>query len=192
MKRSVLSALALCLLFAASACARRDDSQPHLRRLRDAGRRLTASATSISSGGKSASASATATPTSASTQQSATGPGSTVLGVTQVGEKIDACQRGPANSAECSTLTTAGKATLCSDIAPDTQYTCQQQAGFGKCDQSFIFRDAFCLRACSRCGDGCVDVLPPGYACDAASCDEDYVTAGPFCLKTCKRCSAAP
>ncbi|KAL4857990.1 Plant intracellular Ras-group-related LRR protein 5 [Chlorella vulgaris] len=178
MKRSVLSALALCLLFATSACARRDDSQPHLRRLRDAGRRLTASATSISSGGKSASASATSTPTSASTQQSATGPGSTVLGVTQVGQKIDACQRGPANSAE---------ATLCSDIAPDTQYTCQQQAGFGKCDQSFIFRDAFCLRSCNRCGDGCVDVLPPGYTCDAASCDKDYVTAGPFCLKTCKR-----
>lgn len=42
----------------------------------------------------------------ASTQQSATGPGAQVAGVSQVGQKVDACVRGPADSAACQTLTT--------------------------------------------------------------------------------------
>lgn len=66
------------------------------------------SAYSSASGGQSASASAVAGPGGASTSQQATGAGSQVQGITQVGQKVDTCQRGPANSAACQTLTLAG------------------------------------------------------------------------------------
>lgn len=57
-------------------------------------------------GGRSAQASAVAGPGVASTQQAASGPGAQVAGVSQVGQKVDACVRGPADSAACQTLTT--------------------------------------------------------------------------------------
>ena len=93
---------------------------PHLRPLRlinclnppppHAGRTLTQNtAMSQAYGGQTASANAVAGPGGAFTQQSATGAGSQVAGVSQTGAKVDACQRGPADSAACQTLTTAGK-----------------------------------------------------------------------------------
>lgn len=132
-----------------------------------AGRGLRAngnSAFSSASGAQSATARASATPTSASTQQSATGGGSQVLGVSQVNGEVDICQRGPANSAACQTLTTAGgkgwgepsaraqrqplhsqallcfspaadRSSGCTDIAPSAEFTCQEQARFGKCGE---------------------------------------------------------
>lgn len=67
------------------------------------------SANSFASGGQTANAVAVAGPGGSFTQQSATGAGSQVAGVSQTGKKVDACQRGPADSAACQTLTTTGK-----------------------------------------------------------------------------------
>jgi mannan endo-1,4-beta-mannosidase len=40
----------------------------------------------------------------------------------------------------------------CSDTPPDSQYTCEQQASWGKCDQAFM--KGFCCRSCHAC-QGC-------------------------------------
>lgn len=37
----------------------------------------------------------------------------------------------------------------CTDIAPDTRYTCEQQAEWGKCTQSFMAN--YCDKSCGRC-----------------------------------------
>ncbi len=37
----------------------------------------------------------------------------------------------------------------CTDIPPDKQFTCQQQAGWKKCNESFM--KGFCDRSCGRC-----------------------------------------
>ncbi|EFN58827.1 hypothetical protein CHLNCDRAFT_140661 [Chlorella variabilis] len=208
MKAFTLPLLVVCALFVASSCARQDGEaqqllRESLRHLRPAGRALQQRAYSSASGEQTATAVAKATPTTASTQQSATGGAAQVLGISQVGDKVDVCQRGPANSAACKTLTTAGKragavgtpqqhrSTGCTDIAPDTEFTCAEQAGFGKCDADFIFLGAYCLKSCNRCGDGCFDTAPSGASCVASQCNSTEVTASPYCLKTCGRCYAA-
>jgi len=37
----------------------------------------------------------------------------------------------------------------CSDTPPDNQYTCEQQAGWGKCNEAFM--KGFCCRSCLAC-----------------------------------------
>ncbi|PSC71589.1 glycoside hydrolase [Micractinium conductrix] len=163
------------------------------------GRRLMqgSSAVSRAVGGQTASARAVAGPGVAATEQSATGPGSQVAGVSQVGQRVDACVRGPSTSAACQTLTTEDRSITCTDIAPvpvpgAEQFTCAEQAQFGKCDSAFIYLGAFCLQSCGRCGDQCVDTAPtPDFGCALALCNTTEVAAGPYCLKTCGRCSQA-
>lgn len=37
----------------------------------------------------------------------------------------------------------------CVDVAPDNTYTCEQQAGWGKCNEPWL--QGFCLKTCGRC-----------------------------------------
>jgi hypothetical protein len=181
--------LALAAACAVSALPRNDAEQLHQRQH---GRLLKETAISTASGGQSASASAAAGPGFAQTAQSATGGNAQVQGISQVGQKVDVCQRGPADSAECKTLTTADRTSNCTDIAPDVNFTCAEQAKFGKCDADFIFLNGYCLSTCNRCGSNCLDVAPSGRgtaACSQSDCDTEAVKAGPYCLKTCGRCS---
>eukprot|EP01025_Chloroclados_australasicus_P046384 TRINITY_DN5117_c0_g3_i1.p1 TRINITY_DN5117_c0_g3~~TRINITY_DN5117_c0_g3_i1.p1 ORF type:complete len:1025 (-),score=120.72 TRINITY_DN5117_c0_g3_i1:2564-5407(-) len=39
----------------------------------------------------------------------------------------------------------------CVDVAPDDQYTCGEQASFGKCEQDWMIEGNFCAAACGRC-----------------------------------------
>jgi hypothetical protein len=41
----------------------------------------------------------------------------------------------------------------CSDTPPDTQYTCQQQASWGKCTESWMAN--YCCRSCHSCSSTC-------------------------------------
>ena len=45
-----------------------------------------------------------------------------------------------------------GSPAACSDEAPDASYTCAQQAGWGKCGESWM--SGFCDASCGRCGSG--------------------------------------
>src|SRR5262249_38205619 len=38
---------------------------------------------------------------------------------------------------------------VCTDVAPDQNSTCAQQAAWGKCDEPWM--DGYCARTCSRC-----------------------------------------
>ena len=40
----------------------------------------------------------------------------------------------------------------CSDVPPDDQYTCAEQAGWGKCDEDFMV--GYCCLSCHGC-EGC-------------------------------------
>lgn len=130
---------------------------------------------------------------SASTAGAATGAGSSVVGISQVGGELQACLDGPSNtSAFCVTLLPQQRAEACTDLPPDDKYTCPQQAAFDKCSDAFIYRDAYCLRSCDRCGESCYDSLPwNGFECTWNACNSTDVLKGPFCLKTCKRCTVA-
>jgi aryl-phospho-beta-D-glucosidase BglC (GH1 family) len=39
----------------------------------------------------------------------------------------------------------------CPDTAPDSQYTCAQQASWGKCGEDWLVRGGYCQKACGRC-----------------------------------------
>ena len=96
----------------------------------------------------------------------------------------------------------------CSDVAPDSQYSCAQQASWGKCSAPFM--KGFCCRSCHGCKGcspapppapptppGCTDDPPaPGtYTCEQqkewGKCD---VKTNPwmagYCCKSCFNCEA--
>lgn len=92
----------------------------------------------------------------------------------------------------------------CSNVPPGPIFSCEEQVDLEKCFRSWMYTEAFCLRSCGRCGDGCIDIPPPGSSCDASRCEsEEYIGTGlqdnytdptsqptmPYCLKTCRRCS---
>jgi hypothetical protein len=41
----------------------------------------------------------------------------------------------------------------CTDVAPDTNYTCAEQKNFGKCDKPWM--EGFCCKTCFDCKSGC-------------------------------------
>ncbi len=47
--------------------------------------------------------------------------------------------------------TTAGAPSACTDIPPSSAYTCQDQARFGKCNESFVVQGGYCQKTCNRC-----------------------------------------
>eukprot|EP00955_Chlamydomonas_euryale_P030448 320552-Chlamydomonas_euryale.AAC.29 len=72
----------------------------------------------------------------------------------------------------------------CYDVAPDTQYTCGQQAVWGKCDEKLMFENltpyvalvgSYCAATCGRCTAGepiCADMLPPASGGHAHICSK--------------------
>ncbi|DBB06710.1 TPA: hypothetical protein ACH3X1_012211 [Trebouxia sp. C0004] len=89
--------------------------------------------------------------------------------------------------------TPAVAAASCTDIPPNNQYTCTQQAGWGKCNEAFM--SGFCAQSCNRCSSACTDTPPTSqYTCQQQAgwgkCNEAFMTSGDFCQITCGRCSA--
>jgi hypothetical protein len=125
----------------------------------------------------------------AATRGAATGPGAITAGISEAEGQIVRCVAGPADSAVCITLAPRDRASFCSNVPPSAQYNCQEQANFGKCDEPWIFVGAYCLDACNRCGEECVDVPPEDGSCDPAKCDSEAYTTEPVCLRSCGRCS---
>eukprot|EP00887_Chlorella_sp_A99_P002661 scaffold6.g2661.t1 len=198
----LLALAAACALLDAPALAARSGADAH-RKLAEGmwraqpGRALLqpCGAQSQSQGANYASSSATATSAGgqcvSGTQGAAVGGPATTSQVSVAGQDVQACFKGPSQAVECSTLASSVKSSSCSDIAPDTKFTCAEQAKFGKCDTDFIFLGAFCLSSCGRCGGGCTDVVPSGGSCVFEQCNSTTITSGPFCLKTCQRCFVA-
>jgi len=115
-------------------------------------------ATAGASGSRSARASATATNIAgqgqASTAAEATGPGATTFGASQAEGEVDTCFSGPdQNLSVCRTLAPQVRASECTDVPPDDEFTCNQQAEeFEKCDFDWMFVGSYCLSSCGRCG----------------------------------------
>ncbi|KAL0031693.1 hypothetical protein WJX79_001570 [Trebouxia sp. C0005] len=108
-----------------------------------------------------------------------------------------ACSDTPPNSQyTCAQQAGWGKCTTaasCADIPPNNQYTCAQQAGWGKCNEAFM--SGFCAQSCNRCSSACTDTPPNSqYSCQQQAgwgkCNEAFITSGNFCQITCGRCSA--
>jgi hypothetical protein len=115
-------------------------------------------ATAGASGSQSSSASAMAQNIGgqgqAATSSQATGAGATTFGVSQAQGQIDTCFSGPnQNLSTCRTLAPKVRASRCSNVAPDDNFTCTQQAKeYGKCNIDFMFVGSYCLADCGRCG----------------------------------------
>jgi len=83
----------------------------------------------------------------------------------------------------------------CTDYYPYTDgYTCAQQAGWGKCGQSFM-ASPVCDSSCGRCTTTCVDYYPytDGYTCAQQAgwgkCGQAFM-ASPVCDSSCGRCGS--
>jgi predicted dienelactone hydrolase len=61
------------------------------------------------------------------------------------------CHGGDGEMEHCSTHD--GTPPSCDDIAPDDQYTCEEQAGFGKCDRDWMA--GYCCKTCFYCDSSC-------------------------------------
>ncbi len=66
-----------------------------------------------------------------------------------VGEMDQMSSFAKAHSCETSFAGTSGGGDACTDVAPDGQYTCAQQAGWGKCDEAWMAGK--CDQSCGRC-----------------------------------------
>lgn len=80
---------------------------------------------------------------------------------------------------------------MCTDEPPPPgQYTCEQQAGWGKCNEPWM--QGYCLASCGDCPGACVDVPPPpgDYTCAQQAgwgkCNEPWMQG--YCLKACGKC----
>lgn len=79
----------------------------------------------------------------------------------------------------------------CVDIPPPPgQYTCEQQAGWGKCNEPWM--QGYCLLTCGVCPGACVDIPPPPgeFTCAQqvgwGKCNEPWMQG--YCLKACGDC----
>jgi hypothetical protein len=78
----------------------------------------------------------------------------------------------------------------CTDIPPDNSYTCSQQAGWGKCSESWMV--GFCCKTCFQCNcPKCSDVPPDSsYTCLQQQgwnkCGESWMVG--HCCSTCFNC----
>eukprot|EP01025_Chloroclados_australasicus_P033173 TRINITY_DN3376_c0_g2_i1.p1 TRINITY_DN3376_c0_g2~~TRINITY_DN3376_c0_g2_i1.p1 ORF type:complete len:925 (+),score=103.84 TRINITY_DN3376_c0_g2_i1:210-2777(+) len=97
----------------------------------------------------------------------------------------------------------------CTDVAPDSWYTCEQQKDFGKCEDWYFKQEGFCDRTCGRCQDkrqeqddstqgdlteDCTDIPPDSYyTCDQQKefwqCEQNFMKQGNYCARTCGRCT---
>lgn len=78
----------------------------------------------------------------------------------------------------------------CSDTAPDSSYTCAQQAGWGKCSERWM--QGFCCKTCFNCNcPKCSDNAPDNsYSCQQQSgwnkCGESWMKG--YCCSSCFNC----
>ena len=49
---------------------------------------------------------------------------------------------------------------VCNDIPPPGEYTCEQQKGYGKCDEHYIRDWGYCAATCGRCDGALPAALP--------------------------------
>lgn len=54
-----------------------------------------------------------------------------------------------ATSHQCGEVTMMDPPADCADVPPDNMYTCEQQAGWGKCSEPWM--QGFCLKSCGKC-----------------------------------------
>eukprot|EP01025_Chloroclados_australasicus_P043174 TRINITY_DN45_c4_g1_i2.p1 TRINITY_DN45_c4_g1~~TRINITY_DN45_c4_g1_i2.p1 ORF type:complete len:1543 (-),score=216.85 TRINITY_DN45_c4_g1_i2:1008-5513(-) len=47
--------------------------------------------------------------------------------------------------------TTTSEATICEDVTPPGEYTCEDQVRFGKCNEPWMIDGDFCQKSCNRC-----------------------------------------
>lgn len=97
------------------------------------------------------------------------------------------------NETLCRQLDRRVRTFTCTDISPIDAIECSLPYIIDRCDSIWMWKEAFCLKSCDRCGDeGCIDIPPPGVSsCDSSHCDSpEYLKDGsPYCLATCRRCS---
>eukprot|EP01023_Acetabularia_acetabulum_P046458 TRINITY_DN4790_c0_g2_i1.p1 TRINITY_DN4790_c0_g2~~TRINITY_DN4790_c0_g2_i1.p1 ORF type:complete len:281 (+),score=72.16 TRINITY_DN4790_c0_g2_i1:233-1075(+) len=99
----------------------------------------------------------------------------------------------------------------CSDVAPNQDYTCQEQASFGKCNALWMVNGGFCDAACGRCkmcdeqeaespsfpvpsSEDCDDISPSEQlSCEEQKefdkCGRSWMLEGGYCKKTCGLCN---
>ena len=107
----------------------------------------------------------------------------------------------------CQTIYDDPNDKLCRDeIWENTQYTCEDHAGWGQCDEDFM--EGWCLRTCNKCPQAasakgkqakdsgvCEDAFwdDTPYTCEDhkqwGQCDDDFMEG--FCRKTCGKCSSS-
>ena len=89
-------------------------------------------------------------------------------------------------------LAQGGGGDTCTNVAPSGDYTCSQQAAWGKCGEPWMAD--YCDLACGRCdAPVCQDTPAPGrYTCAQQAawgkCDEPWMAG--YCDVTCGRCEA--
>ncbi len=81
----------------------------------------------------------------------------------------------------------------CTDDPPDNQYTCAQQVGWGKCNETWM--KGKCNKSCKRCGGLSCDDSPPDETFTCAQqvqwnkCAENWMTNR--CNRSCGRCGGS-
>ena len=43
---------------------------------------------------------------------------------------------------------------VCTEVQPSPEYSCEEQAGFQKCQEAWMVAGDYCAATCGRCGDG--------------------------------------
>ncbi|KAK2078299.1 hypothetical protein QBZ16_004168 [Prototheca wickerhamii] len=86
----------------------------------------------------------------------------------------------------------------CSDVPPSPDYTCAQQAAFGKCSAVWMVEGDYCAQTCGRCliptpSTDCGDVSPvPDVACEAyvaiGACELAWMRQNRYCSESCGFC----
>lgn len=110
--------------------------------------------------------------------------------------------QGVVTSVHHSAAVVAAPSDDCADTPPPgTTNTCAEQAGWGKCSESWL--SGYCLKSCSKCGTTtgaaaassaeCTDAAPDGeYTCaqqaSFGACDRPWMVAAGHCLKSCGKC----
>ena len=89
------------------------------------------------------------------------------------------CNRCPSGTTPTPTSTPAATPTaisvpVCTDTPPNSQYSCQEQASYGKCSDPFMFgvgapEGGYCAATCNRCPPGTWSPSQPSSTAPAAS-----------------------
>ena len=79
--------------------------------------------------------------------------GATSATAAEARKKAEVCIEGESyNANKCRNRNPRRRSSICSNVSPTDSYNCEEQAGWGKCDDPFIFVGSWCLESCGRCG----------------------------------------